>query len=118
MRHILSTIVTIILILTHTSAFSAEVYEYNKTVTLKGKLLSKKRRHFLKLDSPIHLEKDPKDEISEEAANVEEMQLVIDYNKIKPKALVGKSVEVTGSMFYHHTAHHLTKVLVTVDSIK
>jgi Domain of unknown function (DUF4431) len=53
-------------------------------------------------------------------SNVTEVQLVItdarDWKRYAP--LVGKDVQVTGTLFHGHTAHHRTQVLITVRRIE
>jgi len=51
----------------------------------------------------------------EKEADVSDIQLVIEkYDK----ALVGRQVVATGTLYRAHTGHHHTKVLLTVSSIR
>jgi hypothetical protein len=49
--------------------------------------------------------------------NVRQVQLVLDQ-KDCDKALLGKRVVATGSLFGAHTGHHHTPVLLTVSNLE
>lgn len=49
--------------------------------------------------------------------NITEIMLVVDFAE-EGKKYLGKEVQVKGNLFYPHTAHHHTKVLMQVESIE
>ena len=74
----------------------------------------------LDLDSPICVTQDMSDpDLSPSQKNVRRIQLVLDqvaYERYK--ALLGKRVVATGSLFGAPTGHHHTPVLLTVSSLE
>ncbi len=64
---------------------------------------------------------DPADDPDTEAeANVREVQLVIahDGHRKRYSPLIGKRVEVTGTLFHAINAHHRTRVLLIVQLVE
>ena len=56
---------------------------------------------------------------SESEFDIKEMQLAFGAADLKRyAALLDKRVVVTGTLYHAHTAHHRTRVLITVKSIK
>jgi hypothetical protein len=59
------------------------------------------------------------DDIDRPETNLKEIQVVIindgDFDRYRP--LLGKDVQVTGTLFHAHTIHHRTPVLITLQRI-
>lgn len=74
----------------------------------------------LKLKKPVCVKGNPDDELnSETEKNVKNIHLVIDGEKYaRYRHLVSKNVVAQGTLFHAHTAHHRTKVLLMIISIK
>lgn len=74
----------------------------------------------LKLDSPICVNEDKSDpDLNPGRKNVRKVQLVLNpegYEKYK--ALLGKKVVASGTLFGAHTGHHHTPVLLTVADLE
>lgn len=77
-------------------------------------------RWILKLSKPICVNGDPNDEINVETEkNVRNMHLVFGHeNYARYKHLLNRKVIAEGTLYHAHTAHHRTRVLLTVISIK
>ena len=98
------------------------------TVNLKGQIVrgtfvnasgKKETVWLLKLDSPICVTSDEADSINEKADHVTRLQLVLtpkDYKNYQ-KYLTKKAF-VGGTLFYGHTQHHFTEVLLSVTEIR
>jgi hypothetical protein len=74
----------------------------------------------LHLSNTVCVNGKPEEELNSEAeSNVAEIQLVIanDGDRKRYAPLIGKIVQVKGTLFHSHTAHHRTPVLVSVRSI-
>ncbi|MGD0567804.1 MAG: DUF4431 domain-containing protein [Candidatus Sulfotelmatobacter sp.] len=73
----------------------------------------------LKLDSPICVNQDQSNpDLNPGQKNVRRVQLVLDQTAYEQyKALLGKKVVATGSLFGASTGHHHTPVLLTVTHI-
>ena len=54
----------------------------------------------------------------EKETGISDLQLVFANRGQYDKSLLGRKVDVTGTLFRAHTGHHHTKVLLTVSSIK
>ena len=52
------------------------------------------------------------------AHNVSQIQLAFPASETSHKALIGKPVVVTGTLFHAHTGHHYTDVVLNVQSIE
>ena len=50
--------------------------------------------------------------------DIRQIQLVFSSSDTAHKALIGKQVVVTGTLFYAHTGHHYTDVVMNVQSIE
>jgi hypothetical protein len=50
--------------------------------------------------------------------HIKQIQLAFSNSETSHKALVGKQVVVTGTLFHAHTAHHYTEVVMNVQSIE
>jgi hypothetical protein len=74
----------------------------------------------LNLDSPICVDEDKTDpDLNPAQKNIRRVQLVLDPKAYEQfKALLGKRVVATGSLFGAHTGHHHTPVLLTVTSLE
>lgn len=74
----------------------------------------------LRLKKPVCLKGKPDDELNSEAEkNIKDFHMVLDNEMYaRYKHLVSKDVIAEGTLFHAHTAHHRTKVLMTVISIK
>lgn len=103
-----------------------EELQPNKKVVLTGKLETKtyfdannkpEEEYVLILNKHIDVVEDKG--FGGPEKNVSEIQLIV-YSDDQDKAnkLINKNVEVTGSLFHGHTAHHHTKILLAVDSLK
>jgi hypothetical protein len=70
----------------------------------------------LKLDSPICVNQDVSEpDLNPSYKDIHRVQLVLDQAAYERyKALLGKRVVATGSLFGAHTGHHHTPVLLTV----
>lgn len=72
----------------------------------------------LKLDRPIDVRGDPKDEVNSEAhRGVDRIQLVVTDGRPRFRGLIGKPVKVRGALFNAHLGHHYTPVLLTVQKV-
>ncbi|MBZ5547108.1 MAG: DUF4431 domain-containing protein [Acidobacteriia bacterium] len=74
----------------------------------------------LNLDSPICLNEDKAEpDLNPAQKNVRRVQLVLDQEAYEHfKAMLGKRVVATGSLFGAHTGHHHTPVLLRVSSLE
>jgi len=74
----------------------------------------------LDLDSPICVNQDTAEpDLNPSQRNVRRVQLVLDQRTYERyKALLGRRVVATGSLFGAHTAHHHTPVLLTVSNLE
>lgn len=103
-----------------------EELQPNKTVVLAGKLETKsffdannkpEEEYVLILNKHIDVAEDKG--FGGPEKNVSEIQLVVySEDQGQAKKLINKNVEVRGSLFHSHTAHHHTKILLEVDSLK
>ncbi|MBI5492901.1 MAG: DUF4431 domain-containing protein [Deltaproteobacteria bacterium] len=73
----------------------------------------------LKLKRPVCVKGRPDDELnSETEKNIKNLHLVLDNEMYaRYKHLVLKNVIAEGTLFHAHTAHHRTKVLMTVKRL-
>ena len=74
----------------------------------------------LQLDTAICVNGDPASELNVTSyQGVQEVQLVVsgDSAFVAVRALVGRAVRASGTLFEHHTGHHRTPVLLTVKSL-
>jgi len=57
---------------------------------------------------------------SESETGIKQMQLVVvnDADRKRYASLIGKNVQVTGTLFHAQNGHHRTPVLLTVKSIQ
>lgn len=55
---------------------------------------------------------------SKSVYDIRQIQLVFSSNDTAHKALIGKQVVVTGTLFHAHTGHHYTDVVMNVQSIE
>ena len=55
---------------------------------------------------------------SQNVYNARQIQLAFAVSETSHKALIGKQVVVTGTLFHAHTGHHYTDVVMTVRSIE
>jgi Domain of unknown function (DUF4431) len=71
----------------------------------------------LKLQSPICVDQDKvQPDLNPSQKNVRKVQLVLDNEHYeRAKALLGRRVVATGTLFGAHTGHHHTTVLLTVN---
>ncbi|HSE23684.1 MAG TPA: DUF4431 domain-containing protein [Pyrinomonadaceae bacterium] len=79
---------------------------------------SKEDQYILILDTPIDVigSTDP---INKTELGVKKLTLVVFDFKANPvEPLLGKRVEVHGTLFHAHTGHHHTRVLIEVESIR
>jgi hypothetical protein len=79
---------------------------------------SKESQYILILDTPVDVigSTDPIDRTERE---VKKLTLVVFDFKANPvESLLGKRVEVSGTLFHAHTGHHHTRVLIEVESIR
>ena len=73
----------------------------------------------LKLGAPICVDSAGADSINQKAEKVERLQLVImprDYKNYQK--YLAKNVVASGTLFYGHTQHHFTEVLLSVTAIR
>ncbi len=109
-----------------TSSFSnhqVKIYEYDKKIQLTGTLVSQKNNDIenpftfiaIRLDQPISLKANGE---SEAESNIVIMQLAFD-DVVRSKVVknLNKKIKINGTLFHSFSAHHATKVLVSVDSI-
>ena len=79
---------------------------------------AKETQYILVLDSPVDVVGD-QNTMTKTERGVKRITLVIhDFNANPVEPLLGRRVEVSGTLFHAHTAHHHTKVLINVTSIK
>jgi uncharacterized protein DUF4431 len=132
--------VSILCSIAHTSPCSAQskvkslTYEPDR-VTLVGKVVSrtfygppnygedpatdsKEDQYVLILDAPIDVigSTDPIDKTERGVKNL--TLVVFDFKANPVESLIGKRVEVQGTLFHAHTGHHHTRVLIEVESIR
>ena len=72
----------------------------------------------LKLDASVCVDGDGGDSINQKAENVVRLQLVLtptDYQRFGKYS--NQRVSVDGTLFYGHTQHHFTEVLLSVSAI-
>ncbi|HSB27579.1 MAG TPA: DUF4431 domain-containing protein, partial [Pyrinomonadaceae bacterium] len=80
---------------------------------------TKESQYILILDSPVDVVGDQKDVMYKPERGVKRVTLVVHDFKAHPvKSLLGRRVEVNGTLFHAHTGHHHTSVLIDVTSIK
>lgn len=104
---------------------SAEVKPTTQPVRLEGRLVARnypdangkrERALVLLLSKPIDV---PADDLGGPAHGVREIQLVLPMEVFpKKKGYLGKRIVVEGKLFYAHTAHHHTEVLMDVKKVK
>ena len=98
------------------------------TVDLDGQILRstfvnasgrKETVWLLKLDAPICVDSDGADGINQKAENIRRLQLVLTPNDYKNyQKYLTKKVSASGTLFYGHTQHHFTEVLLSVTVIR
>ncbi|MFD0892557.1 DUF4431 domain-containing protein [Luteolibacter ambystomatis] len=77
----------------------------------------------LRLDKPVSLKASTDNTADAAETNVKDVQLVID-SKIAKEADLARFVAaktplvVSGKLFHGHTAHHVTRVLMTINALK
>jgi len=99
-----------------------------ENVTLNGKLVrlsmknvsnQKETIYVLELKTPICVNADSENEYNPQQSGVKDIQLAFSEEKFKSsRALLNKTVSVSGTLFGEHTQHHFTKVLMIVSEIK
>jgi len=74
----------------------------------------------LKLEKPVCVSENPKDELNDETVkDVKNIHLVFHGDEYtRCRHLVSKKVVASGTLFHAQTAHHRTKVLMDVGSMK
>ena len=71
------------------------------------------------LDSPVDVAGDPNEPWNYTEVDIKRITLVVYDFKAHPlQPLIGRRVEVRGTLFHAHTGHHHTRVLIQVTSIK
>jgi hypothetical protein len=98
------------------------------TVNLNGQIMKgafvnasgkKETVWLLKLDTPICVDSDGADSINQKAENIKRLQLVLTPNDYKSyQKYLTKKVSASGALFYGHTQHHFTEVLLSVTAIR
>ncbi len=110
-------------------AFGVELKTEPEVVQLVGTFVKpehkdeetgKKSRYYaIKLDAAVDV---AKDDFGDAEKGVKLVQLVLMGDAASSKAIVkkynGKKIKATGTLFHAHTAHHMTKVLLTVQKIE
>jgi hypothetical protein len=112
------------------------VLHYDERVTLTGKVVSRRfygppnygenpktdsreSQYILLLDSAIDVIASKDDPMNETEHGVKKVTLVVfDFKAHPVEPLLGRRVEVEGTLFHAHTGHHHTKVLIEVSSIE
>jgi hypothetical protein len=118
-----------ILVLSLTGIAHAETLKYEAaTVRLVGKLMSgkgmtpdEKEVSFpaIKLNVPVRVEADAKDELNETEENVTLVQLILNHKQMEQyESQKGQLVAITGKLSHAITGHHFTKVLIEVEKIE
>lgn len=80
---------------------------------------SKESQYILLLDSPVDVVGSKDDLLTQTERGVTRVTLVVDDFDAHPvRPLLGRRVEVGGTLFHAHTGHHHTKVLIWVSSIR
>ncbi len=119
------------------STRAQECLEYGPTVTLTGRLQSrvfagpphwesirngdsKETALILRLAKPICTNGNDPLGYDISLTNIREIQLVVinDAQRATIRRRLGKSIELTGSLFGGHSGYHQTKVLIDVSSIR
>jgi hypothetical protein len=73
----------------------------------------------IKLNVPIRVEADAKDELNETEENVTLVQLILNHKRMEQyESQKGQLVAVTGKLSHAITGHHYTKVLIEVEKIE
>ena len=71
----------------------------------------------LKLDQPICVLGDPKDELNSEDEHDQRLVTLVPASGMKMASFLGARVRVEGTLFHAITMHHRTPVLITVKRI-
>lgn len=112
-----------------TTEFFSQCFQYELTeVSLNGQIIrgmfvnasgKKEIVWLLKLDVPICVDSGGADSINQKAENITRLQLVLTPRDYKSyQKYLTKKVSVGGTLFYGHTQHHFTEVLLSVTTIK
>jgi hypothetical protein len=98
-----------------------------ETVNLTGTVLFRtfsdangnpERSPLLLLDQPICVEGQPNDTINQSEYDVIVVHLVLEAKEFgRLRALTGRSVVASGTLYHKHTAHHHADVLLTVKNL-
>lgn len=72
----------------------------------------------LKLSKPVCVQGDADGDInSETVRDINEIQLIPQQDDFASSKMIGSNVTAKGTLFAQHTSHHLTKVLMSAESI-
>ena len=112
-----------------TGIVCAETLKYEpETVRLVGTLISSKGMTpdenavlfpAIKLNIPVRVEADPKEELNQTEENVSIIQLILNEKQMEDyKNHKGQLVTIIGKLLHAVTGHHYTKVLIDVEKIE
>lgn len=107
----------------------SQCFQYEPTtVTLNGQIVrgtfinvsgKKEVVWLLKLNAPVCTVSGGVGSINQKAENINRLQLVLQPNDYKVfQKYLNKKVSVSGTLFYGHTQHHFTQVLLSVTAIQ
>ncbi len=80
-------------------------------------LNSSTKYYYIELTNPINVMAYPNDELNETISGIDKIQIA-NINKIDIKSFLDKNVICEGTLYMAHTAHHYTRVLITLEKIK
>ncbi len=72
--------------------------------------------YYLKLDKPIHVVDTDYGE-NEDSVRKIQLAIYIESGEFSSQTYKGKRIKVKGSLFHSFTAHHHTKILMSVDKV-